>query len=142
MPYLAVDEEAAVFTNDPSNTTILRPRRPRTPALALCEAILHQAITDLRYAHARGDHTTMIRARALADDARRWFASDADSHVFFFIPICDRLGLDPTCVRRAVLGAASVTRRGGLMDHAGLDRVQPGQEPEPDRTDDPGRSRV
>ena len=100
-------EGSILFQNDVTAVALTDPRRPRTAEIALCEAMLTQAIAD----------TQLHPGSMIAAAARRWFLSDSDTHWGDYIVICDRLNLDYTAVRPRVLTGPAlhipVHQRGG-----------------------------
>jgi hypothetical protein len=82
---------------DPTDGDIARVARTRrlSPAERLREAVFICALNELH----RYPADTPVGA-----EVRRWFASDEQVWPYAFVPICDGIGLDPSAVRRRVLG--------------------------------------
>jgi hypothetical protein len=72
--------------------------RVTTPAAKLMNAVLVQAVLDLRYQHAR--HSWM---RKLYREAHEWVKSDDRSYPFTFLNLCETLGYSPSAVRQSLL---------------------------------------
>ena len=68
---------------------------PKALMLAVLKDAIHCFQQDLGYARAR--------ARTLARQAERWIRASDWSSPFSFDSICDSLGIDPDCMRKALL---------------------------------------
>jgi hypothetical protein len=88
---------SAAATVDPTDADVARSARMRrlSPAERLREAVFIHALNELH----RYPADTPVGA-----EVRRWFASDEQRWPYAFVPICDGIGLDPSAVRRKVLG--------------------------------------
>lgn len=94
---------------------------PGTAERRLMLAVLQDALLTLT----RPAGGSSTRAQHLAEEARRWFASDSRAHPFAFAAICDVLGLEVDYVRRAIRRLHARTQTGPYRrDYAGRGRHQ------------------
>jgi hypothetical protein len=91
---------SAAATIDPTDADVARAARTRrlSPVERLREAVFITALNELH----RYPADTPVGA-----EVRRWFASDEQRWPYAFVPICEGIGLDPSAVRRRVLGVRS-----------------------------------
>lgn len=65
-------------------------------------AVLEDAIQCLQLQARVEWYRRPIKAQRAANEAREWFESDDESHMFTFLRICYALGLEPEWLRRKI----------------------------------------
>ena len=76
---------------DAGQIPMLQPTRPDSPELGLQRAILFDAVQCAL----RHRHSALPRQREEAASALAWIEDESDEYFLLFVPICQRLGLEP-----------------------------------------------